>query len=618
MAGHFALSVYPKTVSKNPVLFFGILLEGKTVHFSEITYETGVDKKFYEMGGDNSVYQRGHFLSYRVEDRENYQIGDKTTFMGDELIIVEKRAALIKGELRFFYRLGRKTLAGQKVRYNKYFSGLSLGATVIATDKETVRLHLDIDGQREVAAYPYHWTPPSGNLMYLMPQIGTRVSLYFSAQDERTGKATNSPRTDCSNCQEMTDYSNRTLTTEHNKQMNLFPNIMSLVGIGNEQSPLAAEIEDKAGIHFKSHKILDIIAAEQIEINAPRVTLSAPKQIEFERITRTGAAGKVKAKGTYGKQAELQEIRQRSSRQTIYKLHEKIEGKGQITYLIGTEYQTFPPHKDAVEIGYDTPWLGIGIAFAIGAGVFCLVAPVGLVAGALTTAVTAGSRFFLHNLGIAATTAVVLSVSRDVASGKDPYEIIKNAVQRGVASFYTGAFSINKIDALMTGMMTEQIMEGAELPLNLKRTLLGIANKIPREKLALNQYIVVSKGIGYRKSAIVIIDHFGNVYTGMAVSNGRVMPIFSNNDINVTTGIVKNGDTPIDKVNSKFMKEKLPGQSMYINLHGGYTQASGSISLFPKEGDARTLAIEGGIDHNIGIEGGFIVLQHIGQVEDME
>ena len=40
-------------------------------------------------------------------------------------------------------------------------------------------LKLDIDGADGKALHPYPWIPPTGNVMYCMPQEGTEAYLYF-------------------------------------------------------------------------------------------------------------------------------------------------------------------------------------------------------------------------------------------------------------------------------------------------------------------------------------------------------------------------------------------------------------------------------------------------------
>ena len=47
-------------------------------------------------------------------------------------------------------------------------------------------LKLDIDGADGKALHPYPWIPPTGNVMYCMPQEGTEAYLYFPEAEEES------------------------------------------------------------------------------------------------------------------------------------------------------------------------------------------------------------------------------------------------------------------------------------------------------------------------------------------------------------------------------------------------------------------------------------------------
>ena len=100
---------------------------------------------------------------------------------------------------------------------------MSLLGTVLSTAGETVKVHFDIDkGQDEAKAYPYEWAPLTGNLMYLMPEVGTRVSVYFGSADERSAKAVACVRTNGGEQAAqhgMADHNKRSLSTADKANM---------------------------------------------------------------------------------------------------------------------------------------------------------------------------------------------------------------------------------------------------------------------------------------------------------------------------------------------------------------------------------------------------------------
>lgn len=108
---------------------------------------------------------------------------------------------------------------------------MTLLGEVLETSRETLKLKLDIDeGWNPGGPYPYTWRPETGNFMYCMPQVGTRVSLYCPNYDEKTAIAVNCVRTNGGDCGRMSDPANRSFVTEHGKEMNLYPKKMSFLG----------------------------------------------------------------------------------------------------------------------------------------------------------------------------------------------------------------------------------------------------------------------------------------------------------------------------------------------------------------------------------------------------
>ena len=64
---------------------------------------------------------------------------------GQEFLICEKWAKLERGELLFIYRLGKPGLGYGRRQYNDKISGMTALGEVLSTERETVRLKLDID-----------------------------------------------------------------------------------------------------------------------------------------------------------------------------------------------------------------------------------------------------------------------------------------------------------------------------------------------------------------------------------------------------------------------------------------------------------------------------------------
>ena len=102
---------------------------------------------------------------------------------------------------------------------------------MLSREEETLRLKLDIDrdhpDQNQGNEYPFPWRPATGNLMYLMPSKGSRVSLYFKNGDESSATAVNCIRQEGEGAEK--GYRKRSLRTEHQKELKLYPDRMGVI-----------------------------------------------------------------------------------------------------------------------------------------------------------------------------------------------------------------------------------------------------------------------------------------------------------------------------------------------------------------------------------------------------
>ena len=159
--------------------------------------------------------------------------------------------------------------------------GLSLHGTVLKTDRELLRLHLDIDQSQDAqTAYDYTWRPETGNLMYLMPEAGTRVSLYMQDEDEFSAICKNSDRTNGEQFPEAQNPDDRYLTTAHGKRMFWMPGEAGFTSLSVNSS---VKLDDAVGAIIKSSGTLLLQADGEVIVAGNRVNLSAPKEVTVVR-----------------------------------------------------------------------------------------------------------------------------------------------------------------------------------------------------------------------------------------------------------------------------------------------------------------------------------------------
>jgi len=274
MAAGAGQVLYADPASPEIRLWAGLEEKGGTASFPADRYSVCVDETYYHM--KSAGEGKKEFLYYRTESWENYEIGESSFYQGQRRYIFEKKAELVGGVLVFEYKLGGKCRFGQKRYANRKMTGVSLRGTVEKREKESVYLKLDIDGADGKALHPYPWIPPTGNVMYCMPQEGTEAYLYFPEAEEESAYAVSEIHN--SRCPVFADAQRRELVTEHGKKLRLHADMLGFAG-GKEETVQECRMRED-GIHFGAGRgKLQVTGREQILFHAPEISLDAVQKI---------------------------------------------------------------------------------------------------------------------------------------------------------------------------------------------------------------------------------------------------------------------------------------------------------------------------------------------------
>ena len=316
-----------------------------------------------------------------------------------------------------------------------------------------VYLKLDMDGADGKALHPYSWIPPTGNVMYCMPQEGTEAYLYFPEAEEGSAYAVSGIHN--SSCPVFADAQSRGLVTEHGKKMQLYTEELGFLG-GQEEAVQECRMGED-GIHFGAGKgKLQVTGSGQITFRAPEISLDAVQKIgqyKMESMARekagmlhSGGNGNPSTGGGGDGAAELQNEYNALSSQGI---------------LAGTEYEYYKPFDDAPEYEEykEVPtWLkvvaGVAVAAVVGLAVGALVvATGGLAAAALgVTAVQLGMT-----AGVLTAGAGIAAVAATAASDR------KNGTESSLGDYIRNAFSASarvgaSCIAITLGMYGAEVM----------------------------------------------------------------------------------------------------------------------------------------------------------------
>ena len=159
--------IYPDTVTKSPNIWLG-LREGENISKEDIILESIQLEKHNDNDG----------IIYAFKSYINYKIGDELKDSGKNLTVYEKKAEFNNGELIFYYLAADRKYLSKKAEpfENEEIIGLSLIGKVKKCENEKIYISLDADDKK--ALYPFDWYPETGNGLYAMPEVGSRVEIF--------------------------------------------------------------------------------------------------------------------------------------------------------------------------------------------------------------------------------------------------------------------------------------------------------------------------------------------------------------------------------------------------------------------------------------------------------
>ncbi|MDE7044136.1 MAG: hypothetical protein K2O97_03810, partial [Acetatifactor sp.] len=125
---------------------------------------------------------------YRIEGMDYIRAGDVLNIQGGDCYVMETETVFRQNDLN----CACLVFPGECFKAERIPADALRGAVitgkVLETKQEMVRLHLDIDSEQAAGtAYDFPWKPITGNMLYCMPEKGTKAALYFAEDDENSG-----------------------------------------------------------------------------------------------------------------------------------------------------------------------------------------------------------------------------------------------------------------------------------------------------------------------------------------------------------------------------------------------------------------------------------------------
>lgn len=277
IAGELGISLLVDMTKETPVVYMGTCNITEEAEFKDLEYSYGISSLYYTSDGAGCNFGKADFIFYDINSYGNYMLGAKVTYKSGIFRICEKSFRLERGQLYFSYRIGKKGLLFTRQYENESLAGVTLCGKVLKTEKELLKIHLDIDEkQEEETAFLFEWTPLSGNMMYCMPKVGTKVHVYFAEGNEDSARVVSCVGEEQESISSGRGASYRAFTSEHGKQMELTPDAsqFSTDGTdGSEKSEVA--LKDSLGMLFSSAHMIAVFAQGEIKLEGETISENA-------------------------------------------------------------------------------------------------------------------------------------------------------------------------------------------------------------------------------------------------------------------------------------------------------------------------------------------------------
>ena len=285
---------------------------------------------------------------------------------------------------------------------------MSFVGSIVGTQGEQVEVAFDID-KTAAGGNRYGFAPATGNLMYCMPQKGTKTSLYIGNGDEAQGIATGCIRTNGSTCEGTGSPEKKSFRSEHGKGMDLYPQRMGLDG--GETGKIT--FEDETGTTIESNGGLVLMAKEGIRL---------------ESMTGIAMQGMSDIMALYAEGA------------SSLCVNGSVDMLGRLAGISASKYTGYPPYDDAPKEG-EFDWDGFTRNLAIGLGVVAVCA-----IGAAISIATLGAGSILAGAfigaGIGALSTTAMKAGEEISTGnvRSAKEAFRDVGISAASGFITGAF----------------------------------------------------------------------------------------------------------------------------------------------------------------------------------
>ncbi|TQR38690.1 HNH endonuclease signature motif containing protein [Brevibacillus brevis] len=240
--------------------------------------------------GSSSVSEY-QYTTYAFDYDDLLQIGDEVQREGQTFVITKVTGKLEQGLLRWSYVCAVPEAVKQTKLYNKAIIGAAIDGKVIQIGRNQVKLHLNMDKKQEPSKAQWFPYAAEGNqILYLMPELGSKVKLYFPSADEDDGMVMNSvrhaPKGAAAEKQErqMQDPGVKTFGNPQGKEFTLGDKELTMTA---KEGMLYISMNKDVGVSLKSTSNVNISASGALTLKGAAVSLSGTQSLSVKTASDT-------------------------------------------------------------------------------------------------------------------------------------------------------------------------------------------------------------------------------------------------------------------------------------------------------------------------------------------
>lgn len=288
MASHFNSNLVVNVLDDCVQFYFG-LPEIDKGEFYSFNYTIHKDLDTYKARKLETPVTMLEFISYEADTTDIYDLGDKVNFENMPVYISKSTYRYDKGVINNTCRLSHKGGTSKPHIPNYNIAGCSIFGRVIATARDVVKVHLEIDQGQEIGRaywYPYAsmYASQDETGWYCMPEIGDTIRLYHPEADESRAMAISSvkphnPKEDVEKLDpehRMANTNVKYLRTAFGKEVKFRPDGIDIIA---KDGTVFISLNDDGTMNMNSNNKISFTAMNDIEIKSKNINVEATDHI---------------------------------------------------------------------------------------------------------------------------------------------------------------------------------------------------------------------------------------------------------------------------------------------------------------------------------------------------